>query len=921
MIRLVLLGLLALSVSCSSKEVGRPPPSGDTRIPADSTGGGDTMTGDPMTGDPVAGDPIAGDPMTGDPIAPGDFANCTADGPHVSNTTCLASNQCGTVERPWCTIQGGIDNAAAGPILVAGVSGRPYTEAVAMADGVDVHGGWDTAFAARDSDPSSNGAVLVAGAVGFGWVAGTTATLDGFTITNSASTSIGTQIAVIADATAEVTLANVNMRFGNPVAASMLGVAIRGTGAGSLTMTDCGLELADATTVSSGVTAEDTFTGSVTLTDTTIVAGAANAGMAVALAGAGTLTITRGSYDGGASASFSMGVQVDTPAEVTLTDVTVHGGQGSRAIGVSAAGGADVSISGGIITGGGNLGLDLSSAAIGILSDGYGAITIDGTDIVGADPDSTGTGVLGSGIGVDVTGGADSIALVTISNATIEGGTLALARTGISVNVAMLDLQSSAVAGSTTTGGINVTGVSLTGFVATATHTISNNTSIIGGAPNSGNTGTYRAFAVFSTSAIPTTIAGNTLVQGCDPACDGPGLAANNPSSGAGVFIGTGQGHLVENNNLILGGPHTGTTTHTNHVGFSAGFGASIGVGGLVEVEISGNTSIAGNTDGTNRPANAVGVQGRDVDFLIDGNAEIFGGFGADNAAGVAVLFRTSGTNNVVVTNNDILGGAAATLVTALVVQGSNFTATDNFLDACGIPSGNPGPSPDCLAVLSSDGLVSQQNPVALIANNFAFGGYATSSDGCQITPPGAISPAGGGILAAYNLCLAISHASSGGLTRAEGLSIEGGTRLGYVFLNNIIGAGNRALVRLGVREIDPVTGITFENNDIMPDAGVSASGVALYLEEDGTELDDITAVNALDSRGAQFTYTDNVSADPAFDSPDLDVPSTAGYHLGSGCALRNLGQVVNRVDIDYDGDTRDDGTSAFPEIGPDECP
>ncbi len=68
------------------------------------------------------------------------------NGPYVSNSTCNAALQCGTLQNPYCAIQTGIDRTSTQQVLVAGSAGA-YLENLVLRDQVDVLGGYEPTFA------------------------------------------------------------------------------------------------------------------------------------------------------------------------------------------------------------------------------------------------------------------------------------------------------------------------------------------------------------------------------------------------------------------------------------------------------------------------------------------------------------------------------------------------------------------------------------------------------------------------------------------------------------------------------------------------------------------------------------------------------------------------------------------------------
>lgn len=845
-----------------------------------------------------------------------------ANGPHVSNTTCDVAMQCGTIAYPWCTIQNGIDGSATSPVMVAGVAGNPYVESPVMADGMDVLGGYEPTFTSlRNTDPTTNDTRIDLIGPAVSWTAGVAATLDGFTvrIVDSSSGVSPDRVHVQADGTATVTLLNdrLDHTLSTVVMGSSFGVQMGAGSGGALSIADTSLTIPDANSAATGVAATPSFDGPVTLTDTSIEVGAAVTTHAVRHLGPGVLTVTGGSLHGGDGDNNSRGIQAsDVSAEVHVTDVAIVGGTAMQSYGMDLDSVSIATITGGTILGGGE---NTASEAVGVDSNNVGDLTIRGAEVVGARPES---GLVTTGIGVRISGGGDTVpgpALVDAS--TVSGGVDCTTRTGISSTGVPLTVQSSVVAGSLAAGGTDTRGILLAGSTPGIEVVIDDNVSITGGAPGTGSMGTpYQAYGIESIGAIPVRITINQLIQGCHPACTGPGSSESNPGRGAGAKISAGVGHILSGNLSILGGPHEGVSTHTAHAGVMGGFNSGVTTA-MTELEISDNTRIQGNSDPALEPESAHGVLARDVEMRVLRNELIRGGHGSLVATGIALVRRTMGINTADVTDNLVQGGGAS-FSTGLAVETTDLYAVRNVIDACGLPGSGAGTPPaECVAARQSWGVQGADNPLVHLHNNYVFGGFGVFATGCQVEIP-AMSGMATETVLVYNLCLAQGQpAGPGGISQAVGLRIFdfAGAPTSHVYTNNIIGAGDVARQRYGVQEDSLVAAITFRANDFIPDHTADPD-VTYYMHAALGELDTAAAVNAL-GVSASLDYAANVATDPAFAAPDPYAPTAAGYHMDGTCVLASLGEITAHEDEDYDGEIRSDGSSTLmPEIGPDEC-
>ncbi len=850
-----------------------------------------------------------------------------ANGPYVSSTTCDPAMECGTVARPWCTVQHGIDASATSPVMVAGVAGVAYVEAPVMADGMDVLGGYEPTFTAlRDPDPATNDTAIHLTGASVSWPASVAAVLDGFTVRqvdSSVSPSPDrTHVTAVGSATVVLQNDRLDSTLSTPVTGSATGVAVGAGTGGSLTIEGSVIEMPAAANACSGVLTVPTFDGDVVITDTDIACAQALTTGGVRHLGPGTLSVTGGSIDAGDADQTSRGIEAShASATILVDDATILGGSGRRSYGVDVQSVTSLQITGGSVTGGGEAGVG-TTEAVGVDASGIGSGSITDASVTGARPVAAGT--MQVGIGVRIAVGDTVPGPFVIVRSVVDGGQDAGQLVGVDSTSIPLTVQASQVSGSLVDGGYRAVGIHTAGSTPGITVIVEDNVSIVGGAPlTSSSGGAYQALGVEVTGTIPVRIAGNTLLQGCSPSCSGQGVSALNQGVGAGVAITGGSGHLVDGNTSIVGGPHEGVQTYTTHAGVRV-LSSGISVTGLIGVELQGNGLVAGNMDPGLRPATAAGILARDVDLVTAGDEQVIGGHAADLAAGILVMARMSGTPNAVTVSDDVVRGGAATTTVGMSFDGTQMRALRNVIEGCGLASATPGsPARECLAVQKSWGVLGTENTLVHLTNNFVFGGFATDTTGCDIDPPALGPGVAGGTYLVYNLCLAEGQvAPGGGLTKAVGLRLHdfSGTSNQHVFVDNIIGAGDRARVRYGTEEAESVHSITFTSNDFVPDDFFLPS-IALYLHFALGELDNAGLVNGLFS--PPLVYGRNISVDPLFEAPDPSSPSAAGYHLGPACVLENLGEVTVHEEEDYDLQTRGDGATPtdLPEMGPDECP
>jgi K319-like protein len=852
-----------------------------------------------------------------------------ANGPYVSNTTCDSALECGTVDYPWCTIQSGINNTATSPVMVAGVAGLPYIESPIMADGIDVLGGYEPTFSAgRNADPFTNDTLIeLASEFGLQWPPGAAALIDGFTLTLVDGTGAD-RFACFGDGSTDMALANIltNSSMSGAVTGVAYGVIQTPGSGGSLSISGSFINTGDADNISAAVVTVGS--GPVTISDSSLTAADGAFSIGLFDVGQGWFEVSGGDITAGTGSILSSGIRADLSTGPNpggrLAGVIITGGLAPSAYGVNFINTGACEIDGCTITGGGEA-TDSANEAIGVLTQAVGRVIITASPITGATPPVDGP--MGLGVGVQLNGSADGLATVAIIDGSdISGGDVAEMRQGIHSDSVPLTLTTSNVAGSLTFGSVNAVGVLIDGFIPGASHLLNNNVSIEGGPAASSNTAPYQAFGVVVSTVNSVTISDNGPIQGCSPHCMGPGFDDNNPAFGVGIMVRMGAGHVIDINESILGGPHVGAPEFTTHVGVMAGFADSSGIATLVEPTIENNTLIAGNLDPDQRPTSSVGVFSRDVRMLAIGNTQILGGYALDNATGIAVLPRLVGINYVDIVDNSI-GGGAAMSTTGAAIAGSELFLLSNVIDGCGLAGSDPGQPPaDCLPTLMSNGLVSGCtsaftgcNPFALHSNNFIFGGFGGQSIACSIGgPPDANSMA----LTVYNLCLAQGKSSGpGGFTAAIGLQLgaHAGPPPAYDFRNNILSAGDQALMRYGAQETAGLVSVTFRANDFIPDS-IDDPFVTYYMHTTLGELDDVTDINALMSPPLDYAF--NIATNPLFLSPNPNAPSATDYHLNPNCVLSNLGEVSIWETFDYDGELRGTGTnpSDYPEIGPDEC-
>jgi len=852
-----------------------------------------------------------------------------ANGPYVSNSTCDSALECGTVDYPWCTVQAGINNTLTSPVMVAGVADLPYIESPIMADEIDVFGGYEPTFSAvRNADPFTNDSLIeLAADFGLQWPPGSTAKLDGFTLTLVDGAGVD-RFACFGDGSANMSLSNIltNSALSGPALGVVYGVLYSPGSGGSLTITDSFIGTGDPNNISAAVVTVGS--GPVTIVDSSLTAADGAFSMGLFDVSQGWVEVSGGDITAGNGSVISSGVRADVDTGSNpggrLALVTIDGGRSPNAYGVNHIGTAVLEIDGCTISGGGQA-TDSANGAVGVLAQYVSRVDIQSSTIIGAAPPVDGP--MGLGIGVQLIGAADGLATAAIiGGSDIEGGDVAEMRQGIHSNSMALTLTVSDVAGSRTFGSVNAVGVLIDGFIPGVSHLLGSNTSLVGGPAASSNTAPYQAFGVVVSTMNNVTISDNGPIQGCSPHCIGPGFGDNSPAFGAGILVRQGTGHLIDVNQFILGGPHVGAPEFTTHAGVMAGFMDSSGMAGMVELDITNNAVIAGNLDPSQLPGSAVGLFSRDVLLLVSGNTEILGGYAVNGATGIAVLERLVGINEVEIANNSI-GGGAAVSTTGAIVLGSELFFLSNVVDGCGLAGSDPGQPPaDCIPTLVSYGLVSGCisglsgcNPFALHSNNFVFGGFGGQSIACTIGgPPDANSMA----LTVYNLCLAQGKAAGpGGLSMAIGLQLgaHAGPPPAYDFSDNILSAGDQALFRYGAQETADLTSVTFLANDFIPDSTADPF-VAYYIHTTLDELDSVAEINGLMT--GPLNYAANIATDPSFFSPNPNAPAAIGYHLDASCALLNLGEVSIWETLDYDGDLRGTGTNPtdYPEIGPDEC-
>jgi hypothetical protein len=850
-------------------------------------------------------------------------SQCSTAGTYVSSSTCTTTIQCGTIERPWCTIQMGIDSGAGPQVFVARAT-NPYAEGIVLRNGVSVLGGYEPTFtAARNPDPASNGTLVQAWSSVFTWPDQVSATVDGFSVIAAQPTTSAEQRASFAVAgTAKAVIANVSLA---PSTASSkysteYGILV-GTGEGgsldiqssSFQPPDAGASIALATAAQANV--------SIAVTNSSLQAGKGSSiSTGVELAGTGSFVMHGGSVKAGLAIT-NVGLHASAttssaPRSVELHDVKVEGNHGAFAWGVQIVGAASLLMDGGSVLGKGPAEGDTATAT-GIAADSVATTTLTGVTVLASDavlqhPTLNAHAVILSNT-QNLTGAA-----ATIKSCTLQGGSTARIRRGIVSQGVPLVLESSDVSGSLAavelggvTGPYSLTGVELTGtFPTGAKVQIRSNTRIVGGDALQPCL-EYRCGGggVVFNARVDSVIEKNQLVQGS---------YATSGFDADGVRINQGGTHLIQDNATIAGGGQADANEMFTGV-------RVVSAGDTVaNVTLKNNTLVVGVPSASLASSDAIGFYGEGVNATIANNTRILGGWGY-NSIGVWIVHshnadRTLSTvqNQVTITGNTIDGGTRSGYGVNLASQ--TATVTGNLIRACGIETDAGQPDPNCKTTATSVGLQVTGDTNSLIANNYIFGGYTSEATACKVgcfqkncLPQLSTS-------FVNNLCAVASTAYSYTTVSATALDLgmppSGDCPL---IANNILDASGTAGTVFVLSHLDPMGNsqptecYKLLNNDLVPNGLACEAEVLLPPKACFASA---TTLNAAGNTVQQISGNRDVA--PGYATPNLANPSAAGYHLSSACALGGLGAPVTAPTVDYDNHPRS-GTA--PTIGPDECP
>jgi hypothetical protein len=852
-----------------------------------------------------------------------------ANGPYVSSFACIASQQCGSVRRPWCTIQLGVDHTSTGQVNVAGAN-VAYVENVIMRNGVDVLGGFESTFSApRNPDPVTNKTTVQSAASAFTWPAGTLATVDGIRVLPTmppASANQRSVFAISGDANASLVNVRLESSVGSAKYSFEYGIRVNAGQGGSLLVQSSVIQGPVPTYKSVALSTDPAANGSVTVSQSSLqsasVSGNGTISIGLEQAGTGSLIVQGGKIRAGL-AKRTYGVYASSttsPAarQLELDGVIVEGNRGDTAYGVYVDGGARLWIHNGSVQGKGSADYLVSPTTTGVSADSVVEVALDGVTVLATDavagyqqPPSAYAVSLSNSRNVAQTS-------ATILNATLEGGSVGHVRRGVLSNGVPLDIRQSHIVASRSliaesdfsTSGL--VGVELTGSFPPATQiVVKQNPEIIGGDaqatcfnPDCGSAG------ILFNTAVDSLIEQNTLIQG---AYFRSGFGA------AGIRINKGGTHVIQRNETIAAGFGSDSSV-------SAGVQvASVGTA-IANVTLTDNTLVVGNPSAGRSSETPVGFYGRGVNATIRNN-RILGGYGY-NSMGIWIEGPNPSwgndlnmRNTVNITGNAIDGGTGGT---GAFLMWQTGTVTDNVIQACGIVLPNGQPAADCLQSTSqSIGLSVAGDAGSLIANNYVFGGYTAETTACRLGCFASVSgvcPPGLSTTFVYNLCAVRSTAYSSTSSKATALDL-GKPASGDcpLIANNILDAsGTVGTVRTfshfesGVNST-PTECYQFFDNDLVP-RGLACAGY-VYLPPTLCYAD----AAALNTHGnAVQQMAGNVSILPGYAAENLSAPSATGYHLDATCALGRLGVPVGPVTVDYDNATRD---PLQPGIGPDECP
>ncbi|KIG11664.1 hypothetical protein DB30_02883 [Enhygromyxa salina] len=822
------------------------------------------------------------------------------DGPYVSKDTCIPNDQCGTVSRPWCTISTALINSISSPIRVAG-AGNAYFEQVSMRSGYDVFGGHEPTFVApRNPDPETNNTVIYHYLQPVEWFGAVTdATLDGFRVQLDGLINNENQPqydeAIYISGSANATVRNVIVEPLEPgVYATRAYAVYIGPGNGGTILIDGLTELRPprASSVSAGLgIAAGVTPASLSVDGASIHGGTASNSYGIEHLGRNSMTLTNVVIEAGTvtGQGASAGVLAGTLGygQTSISQSTIHGGVSRHAVGVDHGEASALTITGGTITGGGVQ--NAATTSTGVRTEAVDSVTINGATITGSDVIGVTKGSATVGVELRNTN-LDPLTGATITNATIDGGRLAFARSGVKVQGMALSITGSTVYGTTEAGQAG-SGVVVSGdFPANTPVSIDQNPEIVGGP--------YGGIGIHAVDQ-PIHITGNTLIAGCTTPCGGA----------TGIYVASsGPGTLISGNDEIVGGP--GDTSLGNHHGILLSY---------ADATVTDNALISGNADPDNPIRMATyGIKLSYGELIAENNDLILGGHsvrisvGESQAYGIhAFSPNNNGSSDINLRDNTIIGGSSEWKTYGLLFEG-NVAATveRNEVHVCAFD----GDDPRCLEDNYSSAIATADNIGSVYRNNFFFAGYSGSNAACTIGCAYTLDCNSGdpaNLTFANNLCY-LRH----GDAAMRIATFSNANMIPPLLLDNIFyvesWAGKGVVYEGGNfvnREFE------LRNNDFV------TGGDCLVEHEDWPVCADTAAeVNALDGN-AYVLASGNVSIDPLFATPSPFAPTVTGYHLDNSCALRDLGLVSVLVDEDYDGDARDDGNGAWPEIGPDECP
>jgi hypothetical protein len=600
---------------------------------------------------------------------------------------------------------------------------------------------------------------------------------------------------------------------------------------------------------------------------------------------------------------------------VSLQATTAHGGVSRAATGIDYRRGTALQISGGTITGGGVA--NVNTISIGVLTDQVDEVILDGVTARGSDV--VNATKVASSAAIDLRNtGLVPMTGATVTAVVLDGGSSATLARGLRDQGVPLDLRTSTIRGSTSQGGTGVHfyGAALPG----ATVTISDNVEIVGTKFNAAS-GT----AVLVESAQPITITNNPLITGCtalNGCSSGVGLRAaamapvtvtnNDRLSGcetragtcvAAQFVNAAAGHVLSNNAEIVGGLGSGVggTHHAIYLDRSS-------------ATIHENQLISAAPDPSNPALRAYALELRNGTISVERNDLITGGHaqevGFSGGSVIAIWAHAAGQelNTVTLRDNYIIAGEGSSSAFGILFESRvRATVERNVVRVCPYDSHDPR----CVEANGSGALATVGDLGSVYVNNYFFGGYDGYS-GCVIGCFFGSCSDNEPLLLRFehNLC---TVEDGGAALYIENFFNANGERP-YI-ANNIFHvyhwSDSGVLYRNGG---GPNRSFDFHHNDVLTPWGclvehVDSAACAMTGDE----------ITGLSGNGYLFA-SDNVSIDPSHVDPDPMWHTAEGYHLDQSCALRDLGEVTQITDSDFDGDPRGEGNPDLPEIGPDEC-